>query len=180
MNRLKIYYEKVVVPLLMKEFNYTSYSIVPRIKKIIINRGIDQSCQSSKVLDSLSNELLLISGQKPFLVRSKKAISNFKVKENMPLGIVVTLRKFKMYSFLDRLINLVFPRIRDFQGLKVTGFDTFGNFSFSFNDQIMFPEVNFDNLSKFEGFDFVIVTNSNSFQKSFFLLKNLGFPFKIT
>lgn len=179
MQRLKVYYEKVVFPLLVKEFNYNSYSNISRLNKIVINRGVDQSCQNLKVLDSLLSELLAISGQKPFLIRSKKSISNFKVRQNMPIGMSVTLRRFKMYSFLDRLINLVFPRIRDFQGLNIKGFDSYGNFSFSFEDQLMFPEVDFDKVLKLEGFDFVMVINSKSSQESFFLLKSLGFPFQL-
>lgn len=179
MQRLKVFYDEVVVPSFLKEFSYDSLFSVPRLVKVVINRGIDQSCQNSKILDSLLNELTVISGQKPYLVRSKKAISNFKVRENMPIGIVVTLRGFKMYSFLDRLIHLVFPRIRDFQGLRITGLDSYGNFNFSFSEQFMFPEIDFDKVIKVQGFDFVIVTSSTTVEQSFFLLKSLGFPLKL-
>lgn len=178
MQRLKIFYDQTVVPKLVEEFGYQSSKYVPRIKKIIISRGLDESCQNSKVLESLSLELTEISGQQCYLTRSKKAISNFKVKQGVPLGLCITLRRSKMYSFFDRLVNLALPRIRDFQGFSSVGFDGSGNFSFGLSDQLMFPEVDFDKVKKVKGMNIVLVTTAKTNNEAFYLLKLLGFPFR--
>jgi large subunit ribosomal protein L5 len=156
MQRLKNFYVKNVIPKLQEEFNYKNVYQIPKIEKIIINRGFDESCQNSKVLEVLLNELTVISGQKPVVSRAKKAIASFKVKENMPVGMFLTLRGSKMYGFLDRLINLSLPRIRDFQGINKKGFDGFGNYSLGLNEQSMFPEIDFDKLVKIQGMDISI------------------------
>ena len=156
MQRLKSFYIKDVIPRLQKEFNYKNNYQIPKIEKIIINRGFDESCQNSKVLEVLINELTAISGQKPVISRAKKAIASFKVKENMPVGMFVTLRGNKMYGFLDRLINLSLPRIRDFQGINKKGFDSLGNYSLGLNEQSMFPEIDFDKIVKIQGMDISI------------------------
>nr|YP_010700177.1 ribosomal protein L5 [Euglena agilis]WCH63322.1 ribosomal protein L5 [Euglena agilis] len=156
MQRLKYFYIKSVVPKLQNEFSYKNVYQIPKIEKITINRGFDESCQNSKVLDVLLNELLLISGQKPVISRAKKAIASFKVKENMPVGMFLTLRGNKMYGFLDRLINLSLPRIRDFQGVSSKSFDGFGNYNLGLNEQSMFPEIDFDKLVKIQGMDISI------------------------
>nr|YP_009145408.1 ribosomal protein L5 [Cryptoglena skujai]AKL39033.1 ribosomal protein L5 [Cryptoglena skujai] len=177
MQRLKSFYLKDIVFRLQKEFSFKNINQVPKIEKVIINRGFDESCQNAKILDVLSNELSLISGQKPLITKSKKAIASFKVKENMPVGMFVTLRGEKMYSFLDRLINLALPRIRDFQGISKKGFDGSGNFSLGLSEQLMFPEIDYDKVIKVKGMDISIIINSGSRDQSYFLLKELGFPF---
>lgn len=178
MQRLKSKYIKELMPLLQKEFQYKNVNQIPKIEKIIINRGFDESCQNTKILDVLQKELAIISGQKPVISKAKKAIANFKVKEKMPIGMFLTLRGDKMYGFLDRLINLALPRIRDFQGLKLSNFDGKGNYSLGLTEQQMFPEIEFDKIVKIKGMDICIVTNAKNDKESLFLLKNLGMPFK--
>lgn len=178
MQRLKSHYLKEIVPKLCSKFTYQNVNQVPKIQKIIINRGFDDSCQTSKILDGLVNELSSISGQKPVVVLSKKAISSFKLKENMPVGMFLTLRGDKMYSFLDRLINLSLPRIRDFQGLNSKSFDGRGNFNIGLSEQLMFPEIDYDKVSKVKGMDISIITTAKNDEQAYFLLKELGIPFK--
>jgi large subunit ribosomal protein L5 len=178
MQRLRSFYNDVVIPKLVSKFNYKSIYDVPKINKIVINRGLDESCQNNKILDNLVSELTDVTGQRFYLTRSRKAISNFKLKQGVPIGMCVTLRREKMYSFFDRLVNLALPRIRDFQGVKASGFDGSGSFSFGLSDQSMFPEINFDKLNKFKGLDIVIVTSAKTDEEAFFLLKELGMPFK--
>lgn len=182
MQRLKNLYFVTVVPQLKKYFTYKNYYEVPRLKKIIINRGFDESCQNIKILENLSDELKLISGQKPLVTKAKKAISNFKLKENMPIGMFVTLRGKKMYGFLDRLINLSLPRIRDFQGLSTKGLVGLkkNSYSLGLTEQQMFPEIVFDKIKKIEGMNICIVTSAKSTAELFILLKGLGMPFKLT
>lgn len=178
MQRLKLFYNEVVIPSLVSKFNYKSLTDVPKLEKIIINRGLDETCQNTKVLESLVSELTQITGQRFYLTRSKKAISNFKLKQDIPIGMCVTLRRDNMYSFFDRLVNLALPRIRDFQGIKTSGFDGSGGFSFGLPDQSMFPEIDFDKLTKFKGMDIIIVTTAKTDEETFFLLKELGMPFR--
>lgn len=177
MQRLKSIYQKEVSAKLREAFEYKNVNEIPRVKKIVINRGFDESCQNSKVLEALLNELTSISGQKAILSVAKKAIASFKVKEGMPVGMFLTLRGDKMYSFLDRLINLALPRIRDFQGLSVKNFDGSGNFNLGLSEQIMFPEVDFDKVVKVQGMDICIVTSAKTDKEAYFLLKELGMPF---
>lgn len=178
MQRLKSFYLKEVTPILKKTYGYTNFYQIPKLKKIIVNRGFDESCQNSKILDLLVNELSLITGQHVIITRSKNSIANFKIRENMPVGMTVTLRGEKMYSFFDRLVNLSLPRIKDFSGVKNQSFDGNGNYSLSLPDQLMFPEVNYDQIVKIEGMDIVIVTSALNDNEAFFLLKQLGMPFK--
>nr|YP_010700230.1 ribosomal protein L5 [Euglena deses]WCH63374.1 ribosomal protein L5 [Euglena deses] len=178
MQRLKSFYLKNVVIKLKEKFLYSNDNEIPKIQKIIINRGFDESCQNTKVLENLLMEFKMICGQTAVVSKSKKAIASFKIKENMAVGMFVTLRGEKMYSFLDRLINLALPRIRDFQGLSTTSFDKQGNYTLGLTEQIMFPELDFDKITKIEGMDICIVTNSKSREQSLFLLKELGMPFK--
>lgn len=180
MQRLKLFYLNFVVAKLQNRFKYANVNQVPRIKKIVINRGFDESCQNVKVLESLVNELNVISGQNCVVVNAKKAIASFKLKANMPVGMFLTLRGDKMYSFLDRFINLVLPRIRDFQGLSSSHFDGNGNFTIGLTEQLMFLEIDFDKVIKTEGMDISIVTNCKSDREAFYLLKELGMPFKFT
>lgn len=178
MQRLKKLYINDVVPLLIENFSYKNIYKVPVIRKIVINRGFDESCQNQKLLNLLMDEFTLISGQRPILSFSKQAISNFKVKENVPIGMFVTLRGNKMYSFLDRLINLSLPRIRDFQGLSTKSFDGRGNYNLGLTDQLLFPEINFDKVISIQGMDISIVTTAKTDTESLFLLKSIGMPFK--
>lgn len=178
MQRLKSFYFKEVVPILSKTYNYTNFYQIPKLKKIVINRGFDESCQNSKVLDLLIAELSLITGQHVVVTRSKNSIANFKIRENMPVGMSVTLRGEKMYSFFDRLVNLSLPRIKDFNGVSNQSFDGNGNYSLSLSDQLMFPEVNYDQVVKIEGMDIVVVTTAYRDEEAFFLLKQLGMPFR--
>jgi len=177
MQRLKSVYIKEVMPKLQKEFNYNNINQIPKIKKIIINRGFDESCQNSKILEALQKELASISGQKPVISKAKKAIANFKVKEKMPVGMFLTLRGDKMYGFLDRLVNLALPRIRDFQGLSLEKFDGNGNYSIGLTEQLMFPEIDFDKVIKNKGMDINIVTTAKTNKECEFLLRSLGMPF---
>lgn len=177
MQRLKVIYLKKVVPGLFTTFNYKNVNSIPKLKKIVINRGFDESCDNNKILEMLLNEMNTISGQKAVISKAKKAISSFKVKESMPVGMFLTLRGDKMYSFLDRLINLSLPRIRDFQGINSNKFDRSGNYTFGITDQLMFPEINFDKVSKIKGMDITFVTNCKTDKEAYFLLKELGFPF---
>lgn len=177
MQRLKSIYLTEVLPQLQLEFGYKNINQVPKVSKIIINRGFDESCQNSKILEILSTELNLISGQKSVIALSKKAIASFKVKEKMPVGMFTTLRGDKMYSFLDRLINLALPRIRDFQGLSSKGFDGCGNYNLGLSEQLMFPEIDFDKVVKIQGMDISIVTTAKTDVEAKSLLKSLSFPF---
>jgi large subunit ribosomal protein L5 len=177
MQRLKLFYLEKVVPNLVEKFKYNNVNNIPKLKKIIINRGFDESCDNNKILAILLNEINNIAGQKAVISKAKKAISSFKVKESMPVGMFLTLRGEKMYSFLDRLINLSLPRIRDFQGISINKFDGSGNYTFGINDQLMFPEINFDKVIKIQGMNITFVTNCQTDKESYFLLKELGIPF---
>nr|YP_009145517.1 ribosomal protein L5 [Trachelomonas volvocina]AKL82430.1 ribosomal protein L5 [Trachelomonas volvocina] len=177
MQRLKSLYLKLITPKLIEKFDYKTDNQVPKMKKIIINRGINNSIQNNKIINSLSEEINLIACQKPILTKAKKAISSFKVKENMTVGMYVTLRGNKMYSFFDRLVNLAFPRIRDFQGFNRSGFDGRGNYTLGLNEQLIFPEIDFDKISKVEGMTISIITTANNDDEAFFLLKEMGIPF---
>lgn len=178
MQRLKQFYQTTVTPKLQKTFEYKNEYELPKIKKIIVNRGFDESCQNKKTLDNLTDEMKLICGQSPIFSKAKKAIASFKVKEGMIVGMHVTLRGEKMYSFLDRLINLALPRIRDFQGLSIKGFDKKGNYTLGLKEQLMFPEIEFDKVIKNEGMNICIVIKSKSKKESELLLKELGLPFR--
>ena len=169
---------KVVIPNLREKFDYKNLSKVPKLKKIVVNRGLNDSCQNNKLLDNFLNEFNLITCQSSIFVKSKKAISTFKVKEGMVIGMYVTLRGEKMYAFLDRLINLSFPRVKDFQGLSRKSFDGFGNYSLGITEQIIFPEIEFDQVNKVEGLTVSIITSASNDSEAYSLLKELGMPFK--
>lgn len=179
MQRLKSYYLSEIRSKIKSQFGYSNINDVFSIDKIVINRGLDESCQNSKLLETLSKEISMITGQKPVIILSKKAISGFKVKENMPIGISVTLRGDKMYGFLDRLINLSLPRIKDFQGVNPQSFDGKGNYNIGLSDQFMFPEIDFDKVTKVKGMNITIVTSAKKNEEAYFLLKELGMPFRI-
>ena len=176
--RLKLKYEKEVSPQLTKEFGYTNKMRVPKLEKIVVNMGIKEGASDIKILEQCAEELSLITGQKPVVRRSKKAISAFKLRENAPIGLKVTLRKARMYEFMDRLINLAMPRIRDFQGYSDRSFDGRGNFSIGITEQTVFSEVQFDKIKKVQGMDVTFVTTATNNQEAKKLLELLGFPFK--
>jgi len=177
-QRLQKFYFHSIIPKMIEQFHYKNKFQVPRIEKIVINRGIGDASQNSKLLDSSLSELTLIAGQRGFVTRSKKAIAGFKLREKMPVGVSVTLRGEKMYGFLDRLINLALPRIRDFQGISSKSFDGQGNFNLGLEEQLMFPEIEYDKIDQVRGMDISIITTSKNDQEGFILLKFFGLPFK--
>ena len=178
MNRLNQKYKDVVVPNLMKQFNYTSVMEVPRVEKIVINMGVGEAIANPKVLDEAVAELAQITGQAPVVTKAKKSIANFKLREGMPIGCKVTLRKEKMYEFLDKLMNISLPRVRDFRGVSTTSFDGRGNYTLGVKEQLIFPEINYDKVNKVRGMDIVIVTTANTNEEAKALLSELGMPFK--
>ena len=177
-QRLHKTYETSVRQTLSEQFQYTNTHEVPALTKIVINRGVGDAAQNAKLLESFSNELTVLSGQVPVVKRAKKAIAGFKVREDMPIGLCVTLRGERMYAFYDRLVNLALPRIRDFQGISPKCFDGHGNFNLGLTEQLMFPELNYDSIDQVCGMDISIVTSSNTDQEGHALLKALGMPFK--
>jgi large subunit ribosomal protein L5 len=177
-ERLKEVYLNEIVPKFMEEFNYGNQYQVPRIEKIVINRGIGEASQNTKIADFSLEELTVITGQKGVVTRSKKAIAGFKLREDMPVGISVTLRKDHMYGFLDRLINLALPRIRDFQGISPKSFDKYGNYTLGLQEQLMFPEIEYEKIEKVRGMDISIVTSAKTQIEGYNLLKAFGMPFQ--
>jgi len=175
--RLLKKYRDEIIPDLMKRLNYSNRFMVPRLKKIVINVGMGEAVQDIKFLDAAKEEIAMITGQRPVTTRAKKAIANFKIRRNLPIGCKVTLRRAVMYEFLDRLVNVAIPRIRDFRGLPNNSFDDHGNYSFGLNEQVIFPEVNPDKIIKVYGMDITIVTDAKTKEESFELLKLFGFPF---
>ena len=177
-QRLKTFYLKEIVPKLQKQWDYKNIHQVPEVKKVVINRGLGEASQKAKTLDASLKEVTIIAGQRGVITRSKKAIAGFKVREGMAVGISVTLRGERMYAFLDRLINLALPRIRDFQGINPKSFDGQGNYSLGLEEQLMFPEINYDSIDQIQGMDISIVTSSKSNDEGKALLSALGMPFK--
>jgi len=177
-QRLQKFYFQNIVPKMMEQFNYKNKYQVPKIEKIVINRGIGDASQNAKLLEFTLSELTVITGQKGIITRSKKAIAGFKLRQKMAVGVSVTLRGEKMYSFLDRLVNLALPRIRDFQGIPVKGFDGYGNYSLGLEEQLMFPEIDYDKIEQIRGMDISIITTSRNDREGFFLLKLFGLPFR--
>ena len=163
---------------LTEQFQYKNTHEIPRLEKIVINRGVGDASQNAKLLESLSNELTVLAGQAPVVKRSKKAIAGFQIREDMPIGLSVTLRGDRMYAFFDRLVNLALPRIRDFQGINPKGFDGQGNFNIGLDEQLMFPELSYDTIDQIRGMDIAIVTSSQTDQEGQALLKELGMPFR--
>lgn len=177
-QRLQHFYQEKIVPQLIEQFQYKNKHQVPTLEKIVINRGLGDASQNAKVLESCSKELGMITGQQGVVTRSKKAIAGFKLRQKMPVGLVVTLRGEKMYAFLDRLINLALPRIRDFQGISIKSFDGHGNYSLGLEEQLMFPEIDYDKIDQIRGMDISIVTTAGNDQQAMALLKAFGMPFK--
>jgi large subunit ribosomal protein L5 len=177
-QRLETFYQQQSVPKLIEQFHYKNKYQVPKLEKIVINRGLGDASQNAKLLESCSKELSIITGQHGVITRSKKAIASFKLRQKMPVGLVVTLRGDKMYAFADRLINLALPRIRDFQGVSPKSFDGHGNYSIGLEEQLMFPEIDYDKIDQIRGMDVSIVTTASIDQEAMALLKTFGMPFK--
>lgn len=177
MARLKEKYQNEIVAALKEKFAYKSIMQVPRLQKIVINRGVGAATGDKKLIDSSIEEITTITGQKAVATMSKKAVSNFKLREKMPIGVKVTLRGQKMYEFLDRLTAIALPRVRDFKGISDKGFDGRGNYTFGVTEQIIFPEISIDKISKIQGMDITFVTSAPTDAESYELLKALGMPF---
>jgi large subunit ribosomal protein L5 len=178
MARLKDIYINEIIPKLMADFNYKSIMEVPKIDKIVINMGLGEAIQNVKILDSAADELKLISGQKAVITKAKKSIATFKLRQGMPIGAMVTLRKDRMYEFLDRLLNVSLPRVRDFKGVPAKAFDGNGNYSLGIKEQLIFPEINYDKIDKIKGLNITIVTSAKTDEEGRALLKYIGMPFR--
>ncbi|MEK6562171.1 MAG: 50S ribosomal protein L5 [Candidatus Binatota bacterium] len=177
MERLKKKYQEEVIPAMMKEFGYKNPLQVPRLEKITLNVGLGEAIQNIKVLDAAVSEVVAITGQKPVITRAKKAIANFKLREGVPIGCMVTLRRERMYEFLDRLIHVALPRVRDFRGVSDRSFDRRGNYSLGLREQIIFPEIQADKVEKARGLTVSIVTTAKTDKEGKALLKYMGMPF---
>ncbi|ULO08103.1 50S ribosomal protein L5 [Paenibacillus sp. 19GGS1-52] len=175
--RMKERFLNEITPALMQKFNYTTVMQVPKIEKIVINMGVGDAVQNSKVIDSALSDMQLIAGQKPVITKAKKSIAGFKLRENMPIGVKVTLRGERMYYFLDKLINVTLPRVRDFRGISANSFDGRGNYTLGLKEQLIFPEIEYDKVDKVRGMDIVIVTTAKTDEESRELLGQLGMPF---
>ena len=177
MIRLKDHYENIVCNELIKQFGYTNKMMVPRLEKIVLNMGVKDATQDRKKLDAAANELTQISGQKCVITKAKKSIAGFKLREEMGIGVKVTLRKVRMYEFLDRLINIAMPRIRDFRGISPKSFDGHGNYAMGIKEHIIFPEIDYDRVEKIRGLDIIFVTTAKTNEEGLALLKNFNMPF---
>jgi large subunit ribosomal protein L5 len=176
--RLKERYQKEVVPVLVKEFSYGNANAVPRMRKIVVNMGLGEAIQNAKLLDSAANELGQITGQKPVVTRARKSIANFKLRKNMPIGVMVTLRGDRMYEFFDRLTSVAMPRVRDFRGVSTRAFDGRGNYTLGFKDQLVFPEIDYAKVDKTKGMNITIVTDAKTDAEALALLRHMGMPFR--
>ena len=178
MPQLRQVYQNTIVPNLKEQFNYTNIHQVPKVIKVTVNRGLGEASQNAKALESSLSELGLITGQKPVVTRAKKAIAGFKLRKGMPVGVMVTLRSGKMYDFLDRLINLALPRIRDFRGVSANSFDGHGNYTLGIREQLIFPEIEYDSIDQIRGMDITIITTAQTDEEGRALLKEMGMPFR--
>ncbi len=178
MARLKKYYTQEVVPALIKEWGYKNLMQVPKLQKIVVNMGVGEAIQNAKILDKAAEELALITGQKPIITKARRSIATFKLRQGMPIGCCVTLRKDMMYEFFDRLVNASIPRIRDFRGIQPNAFDGRGNFAMGLQEQIIFPEIDYDKVDKARGMNIVIVTSAKTDAEARSLLKYMGVPFR--
>lgn len=176
--RLKTFYQETVVPKLKEQFRYENIHQVPKVVKVVVNRGLGEAAQNNKALESSLTEVGIITGQRPVVTRAKKAIAGFKIRQGMPVGLMVTLRSDKMYDFLDRLIGLALPRIRDFRGISPNSFDGRGNYSLGLREQLIFPEIEYDRIDQIRGMDICITTTANTNEEGRALLKELGMPFR--
>ncbi len=176
--RLKEKYQNEVVPALMQEFNYTTVMQAPRLEKVVLNVGLGEAIQNAKALDAAVGDLAAITGQKPVITKAKKSVASFKLRQGMSIGAMVTLRGTNMYEFLDRLVNIALPRIRDFRGVSRRSFDGRGNYSLGLREQIIFPEIEYDKVDKIRGMEVAIVTTAPDDAQGYALLKRLGMPFR--
>jgi large subunit ribosomal protein L5 len=177
-SRLYDFYRQECIPRMMQEFRYQSPMQVPKLKKIVVNMGLGEAIQNIKLLESASTELATVTGQKPVVTRAKRSIAAFKLREGMPIGCMVTLRKHRMYHFFDKLVNVVLPRVRDFRGLSDKSFDGRGNYTLGIREQIIFPEIDYDKIDKIKGMNITIVTTAPTDEESKHLLTLMGMPFK--
>lgn len=177
-QRLKTVYNETIVPKLMEQFSYTNIHQAPKLTKISINRGLGEASQNAKALEASIKEIATITGQRPVVTRARKAIAGFKIREGMPVGMMVTLRGERMYAFLDRFVNLALPRIRDFRGVSPKSFDGRGNYTVGLREQLIFPEVEYDNVDQVRGMDISIITTANTDEEGRALLKEFGMPFR--
>lgn len=178
MARLKEYYLKTVVPALVKEFDYKNPMQVPKMEKIVVNMGLGEAISNVKIIDGAVQEMAMITGQKPVITKAKKSIATFKLRQGMPIGCSVTLRKETMYEFFDRLVNVALPKVRDFRGISPSAFDGRGNYSIGLHEQIIFPEIEYDKIEKVKGMNITIVTSAKTDEEARVLLKLMGVPFK--
>lgn len=178
MTRLKETYQNEIVDAMMKKFGYKNVMQVPKLAKIVVNMGIGEAKENAKILDAAMNELSIITGQKAVMTRAKNSIANFKLREGMPIGCKVTLRGDKMYEFLDRLVNLALPRVRDFRGVNPNAFDGRGNYALGIKEQLIFPEIEYDKVDKVRGMDVIVVTTAETDEEARELLTQFGMPFR--
>lgn len=178
MSRFKEKFKNEVTPALMSKFEYTSVMQVPKVEKVVINMGVGDAVQNTKALDAAVEDLTIIAGQKPVVTKAKKSIAGFRLREGMPIGTKVTLRGERMYEFLDKLISVSLPRVRDFRGVSKRAFDGRGNYTLGVKEQLIFPEIDYDKVSKIRGMDINIVTTANSDEEAHELLKQFGMPFQ--
>lgn len=178
MPQLKEQYSTVIVPKLKEQFGYTNIHQVPKVVKVTVNRGLGEASQNAKALEASVAEMAKITGQKPVVTRAKKAIAGFKIRQGMPVGMMVTLRQDRMYAFLDRLLNLALPRIRDFRGVSPRSFDGRGNYTLGIREQLIFPEISYESIDQIRGMDVTIVTTATTDEEGRALLKEMGMPFR--
>jgi large subunit ribosomal protein L5 len=177
-QKIKVHYQEKIVPKLTEQFGYTNLHQVPKLVKVTLNRGLGEAAQNAKALEASLVEIGIITGQKPVVTRAKKAIAGFKLRQGMPVGIMVTLRSDRMYAFLDRFINLALPRIRDFRGISPKSFDGRGNYTLGIREQLIFPEIEYDSIDQIRGMDISIITTANTDEEGRALLKEFGMPFR--
>ena len=178
MTRFREMYEQEIVPAMMEKFSYTNKMAVPKIVKIVVNVGLGEAKENAKAIEATLGDIATITGQKPVVTKAKKSVANFKLREGMPIGVKVTLRHDKMYSFLDRVISVALPRVRDFQGVSGEAFDGRGNYTLGIKEQIIFPEISYEKIDKIRGMNVIIVTTAKSDEEAHELLRLFGMPFK--
>ena len=176
--RLAVSYKETVIPALMKDFGYKNPMQVPKVEKVVVNMGLGEAITNNKLIEQAEEQMMAITGQKGVVTRSRKSIANFKLRENQPIGVMCTLRSVRMYEFLDRLLSMALPRVRDFKGVSQKSFDGKGNFTLGIKEQIIFPEINYDRIEKIKGMNITIVTTAKSDEEGRALLKYMGMPFR--
>ena len=178
MNRAREFYEKEIIPAMMEKFAYKNKLAVPRIDKVVVNVGLGEAKENAKAIDAASGDIAIVTGQKPIVTKAKKSVANCKLRQGMPIGVKVTLRGEKMYSFVDRVIGIALPRVRDFQGVSGEAFDGRGNYTLGIREQIIFPEISYENVDKIRGMNVIFVTTAKSDEEAYELLRLFGMPFK--